>query len=170
MKNLVVALIPLIFAGCSGYPKTVAPVSGFTLERYLGTWYEIARLDHRFERGLERVQTTYTLNQDGSIRVLNRGYSTAEQRWQEAEGRARPAGEPDVGYLKVSFFGPFYSSYVIFELDPEYNYAYVSGYNTDYLWLLARSPSVAPSVLEDFRDRAARLGYPVEELILVSHD
>ena len=113
-------------------PDRVDPVDNFQLERYLGHWYEIARLDHSFERGLEKVTATYTMREDGGVRVVNRGYSTAEGEWREAEGRAYFVREPNEAYLKVSFFGPFYGSYVVFELDSDYRYAFIAGANTTY--------------------------------------
>merc|ERR1711916_46831 len=107
----------LLLAGCLGYPKTVEPVQGFELQRYLGQWYEIARLDHSFERGLQGVTAQYSLREDGGVRVINRGYSEKKQQWQQAEGRAYFVRDEQQGYLKVSFFGPFYGSYVVYELD-----------------------------------------------------
>lgn len=152
-------------------PKTVQPVNNFELDRYLGTWYEIARLDHSFERGLTRIQAEYSLRDDGGVRVLNKGYSVEKQAWQEAEGKAYFVESPDQGYLKVSFFGPFYGSYVVFGLDQEnYQYAFVSGPDTSYLWLLARTPQVAPEVLDAFKQAARERGFDTEELIYVAHE
>lgn len=112
-----IACIALLLWGCAGTPANVVPVRDFELDRYLGVWHEVARLDHRFERGLEQVTARYSLRDDGTVRVLNRGYSPREGKWNEAEGRAKFAGDPGTGHLEVSFFGPFYASYVIFELD-----------------------------------------------------
>jgi apolipoprotein D and lipocalin family protein len=169
-QRLPVAALALLFlaAGCTGLPEGVEPVQGFELDRYLGTWYEIARLDHRFERGLERVSAEYSLREDGSLRVVNRGYSTAEERWQEAEGTAYFVRGEDEGYLKVSFFGPFYGAYVVFGLDRDrYRYAFISGNSREYLWLLARTPVVEREVLERFVARAAALGFDTGKLIYV---
>ena len=165
--SLPLLLISVLFqAGCLGKPAGVVPVSQFDVERYLGRWYEIARLDHSFERGLSRVTADYSRQPDGSIRVVNRGYSEAQGTWKEAVGRARFVEGPEQGHLKVSFFGPFYSSYVIFELDElGYEYAFVSGPDTSYLWLLARSPRVSASLKEEFEARGRQLGFAVEELI-----
>jgi apolipoprotein D and lipocalin family protein len=160
-------LLSLLLAGCTGLPNGVTPVHSFEIERYLGTWYEVARLDHSFERGLEQVSATYSLREDGGIRVLNRGFNPLNQQWKEAEGKAYPLADPARGHLKVSFFGPFYGSYAIFELDPDYHYAFVSGYNTDYLWLLSRTPEVSPQVLERFVQRSRELGFASDELIYV---
>lgn len=161
-------VITLLLNGCTGLPEGVEPVRGFQLNRYLGTWYEIARLDHSFERGLERVRAEYSLRADGGVRVINRGYSRREQRWKEAEGRAYFVRGRDEGHLKVSFFGPFYSSYVIFALDQEeYQYAFVAGYNSRYLWLLARTPTVSEALLKRFIQRARQTGFDTEGLIYV---
>lgn len=164
-------LAGLVLSGCARLPEGVSPVVGFDLERYLGTWYEIARLDHSFERGLSRVTATYSRKDDGSVRVVNRGYSAAKKSWQTAEGRALFVGGTDIGHLKVSFFGPFYGAYVIVELDrQDYQYALVCGPNRQYLWVLARQPRLDEQTMARLTGRAAELGFPVEQLIVVSHD
>ena len=158
----------LAMAGCMGMPQGVEPVNEFDLDRYLGKWYEIARLDHSFERGLEQVTAQYSLRDDGGVRVVNRGHSVKDGEWNEAEGKAYFVESEDKGYLKVSFFGPFYGSYVIFELDKEnYEYAFVSGPDTSYLWLLARTPQINDDILQLFMQRAQDLGFEVKNLILV---
>jgi apolipoprotein D and lipocalin family protein len=130
-----------LISGCTGIPDNVSPVSGFDADRYLGAWYEIARLDHSFERGLEQVTAEYSLRDDGGIKVINQGYDKVKQRWGKAEGKAYFVGDRDVGRLKVSFFGPFYGGYNIIDLDHDgYQYALVCGPNTAYLWILARQP------------------------------
>ena len=170
MKRIMLYLPLMLLSGCLSYPKTVAPVEGFELERYLGKWYEIARLDHSFERGLEKVTAEYSLREGGGVLVKNRGYSTTENTWKEAEGKAFFVEEADSGYLKVSFFGPFYGSYVVFELDQEgYQYAFVSGPDETYLWLLSRTPTVSEDLLSRFEERARVLGFRTEDLILVNH-
>lgn len=169
MKKILLAV--LLLAGCVGVPEGITPVGNFELERYLGTWYEIARLDHSFERGLTHVTADYSLRSDGSVRVLNRGYAPEEGIWKQAEGRARFAGELDRGFLKVSFFGPFYGSYVIFELDHEqYSYALVCGPDRSYLWLLARTPNIDGTLVQELIGRAAALGFDTDHLIHVPHD
>lgn len=166
-----VLMAALLISACTGLPDGIKPVGEVDAERYLGTWYEIARLDHSFERGLSNVTAQYRRQEDGSLKVINRGYATAEQRWEEAEGRAVFMDDPPGGHLKVSFFGPFYASYVIFRLDHEaYEYAYVTGYNRDYLWLLARSPVVSDSRRQHFIDTAQELGFTTDELIFVNQD
>lgn len=138
-------------------------------ERYLGKWYEIARLDHSFERGLEHISAEYNAREDGGIRVLNRGFDTHKQKWHEVEGQAKFVGARNVGQFKVSFFGPFYGGYNIIELDPNYQYAMVTSYNRNYLWILARSPNLAPEVRERLVNRARALGFATEQLIEVKH-
>ena len=162
-------LLGLLLSGCQSMPEGDEPVENFDLDRYLGKWYEVARLDHRFERGLSDVTAQYSLRPDGQVRVLNSGRPAGSDVRNQAEGRAKFAGEPDVGYLKVSFFGPFFGSYVVFELDADYQHAFVAGNTTDYLWLLAREPVVDAAVRERFIQRAGELGFDVDELIWVEH-
>ena len=162
--------ITFLLSGCTTLPDGVEPVANFDLDGYLGKWYEIARLDHPFERGLEQVTAEYSLREDGRIAVVNRGYSTKDQRWQEIEGKALPARSADQGFLKVSFFGPFFSSYCIFELGLEGDYAFISGANDSYLWLLSRRPTVSRVVWERFERRSRELGFDTAELIRVKHD
>ena len=170
MRLLISLVSCLVLAGCTGYPKTVTPVKEFDLKRYAGRWYEIARLDHSFERGMEQVTADYTILEDGSVEVVNRGFSREESKWKEAVGRAAFARSQDEGYLTVSFWGPFYSSYVVFDLDRQnYRYAFVSGPNASYLWLLARTPEVDPKTLALFVETAEEKGFKTEDLIFVNH-
>jgi len=170
-RRACLALITAPLTGCLGMPEGIAPVEDFEIDRYLGKWYEIARLDHRFERGLSRVTAEYSLNEDGSVKVVNRGYSRAGGEWKEATGVAYFVNDEDVGYLKVSFFGPFFGSYVVFELDKvNYSYAFVSGPDTSYLWLLARSPGLDKSVVQRFIEKTRALGIDPDDLIFVDHD
>ncbi|MBR7889593.1 lipocalin family protein [Marinomonas sp. A79] len=167
MKYLMLVLV-IVLAGCSSAPKGITPVDGFQLERYLGTWYEIARQDHSFEDGLSKVSATYSMQEDGGVAVLNKGYSKEENKWQEAQGRAYFVASSDVGHLKVSFFGPFYGAYVIFELDKEhYQYAMISGPNRDFFWLLARTPTISESVKAELLEKARVQGFSVDDLIMV---
>jgi len=170
-RPLLLAGIVLTVSACTGLPAGVQPVQEFKLNQYLGTWYEIARLDHSFERGLNNVSATYSLREDGGLKVVNKGYSNTDQRWKEAEGKAYFMRGNNEGYLKVSFFGPFYGSYAVFGLDKEnYDYAFVSGYNTKYLWLLSRTTSVSKEVLDKFTKQSRALGFNTDNLILVQHD
>lgn len=168
MKKSIVIALSLLLGGCLGMPQDVKPVNNFELNQYLGTWYEIARLDHSFERGLSNVTAEYRLKDDGGVTVINRGYSKEEGEWQQAEGKAYFVEQTDIGYLKVSFFGPFYGSYVVFELDEEqYQYAFVAGPNTDYLWLLSRTPEVDPDLVAKFMSMAKQRGFDTDQVILV---
>lgn len=169
MNKLVLLLSFIVLSSCVSKPDFVTPVSGFELDRYLGTWYEIARLDHRFERGLNDVTANYSRRDDGGVRVLNRGYSETDNRWEDAEGKAYFVNSPDEAFLKVSFFGPFYGAYVVFDLDTDnYQHAFVAGPNTKYLWFLSRTPTVSEAMIERFESHAQSLGYDTSELIYVS--
>lgn len=159
----------LLLGGCLGMPENVKPVQGFELDRYMGEWYEIARLDHSFERGLMQVTAEYSLREDGGVQVTNRGFSPEDGEWREAQGKAFFVNSPGEAYLKVSFFGPFYGSYVIFELDDDYQNAFVSGPDTSYLWYLSRTPVVEDSMMQRFIEHADRLGFDTEDLIFPAH-
>lgn len=168
MKKLLLLISVLVLSGCLGMPRNVEPVKDFELGRYLGKWYEIARLDHSFERGLTQVTAEYSLKADGGVKVINRGYSADTQQWKEAEGKAYFVNGDGEAYLKVSFFGPFYGSYVVFGLDQQdYQYAFISGPDTDYLWLLARTPTVSPEVMKQFVEMASARGFDTNSLIYV---
>ena len=167
LSACLLALLVLI-SGCTGIPDNVSPVSGFDVNRYLGKWYEIARLDHSFERGLEQVTAEYSLRDDGGIRVVNQGYDRANQRWKRAEGKAYFIGKSDVGRLKVSFFGPFYGGYNIIDLDRQsYHYALVSGPDTSYLWILARQPELDISITGRLLEKASAFGFDTSRIIWV---
>jgi apolipoprotein D and lipocalin family protein len=170
MKNLF-TILALLLAGCVGIPEHVSPVNNFKVEKYLGKWYEIARLDNSFERGLTRITAEYSLREDGGLKVINRGYLASENKWQEAEGKAYFVGDPNQAYLKVSFFGPFYGSYIVFELDhANYQYALVSGPDKSYFWILARQPKMNDDIKKVLIAKAASLGFETDKLIFVSHD
>lgn len=166
-RRALLLLLPLVLAACVGKPEGVTPVKGFDRQRYLGKWYEIARLDHRFERGLSQVSAEYSLREDGGIKVVNRGYKDEAGQWKESVGKAYFVDKPDTGYLKVSFFGPFYGSYIVAELDPAYRYALVSGPDKSYLWLLARTPTLDADVKKRLTDKAQALGFDTSKLIWV---
>lgn len=169
MKKLILSISSLLLTGCLGYPAPVKPVTDFELNKYLGKWYEIARLDHSFERGLEKVSAEYSLREDGGVKVKNIGFSSKTNKWKEAIGKAFFVRESNEGYLKVSFFGPFYGSYVIFELDKEnYQYAFISSSNYSYLWLLSRTPTVSPELKKKFKKQAEELKFNTENLIWVN--
>ncbi|OIO58103.1 MAG: lipocalin [Alphaproteobacteria bacterium CG_4_10_14_0_2_um_filter_63_37] len=161
------ALLTLLLTSCASIPSGVTPVSDFNLERYLGTWHEIARLDHSFERGLTGVTATYSLRDDGGVRVLNRGFDPEKGQWRQAEGKAYFLGDPATASLKVSFFGPFYGGYHILDLDPDYQVALVAGNDRDYLWILARQPEIDAATRDALLKKAKDLGFATEALIWV---
>lgn len=171
LRTILFSSALMTLAGCLGIPEGVQPVQGFEVDRYMGKWYEIARLDHSFERGLEQVTAQYSKREDGGVSVVNRGFSPLDGQWQEAQGKAFIVNEPTEAYLKVSFFGPFYGSYVIFELDKEdYRYAFISGPDTSYLWFLSRTPQVDEAMIDRFVERAEALGFDTTKLIFPKHD
>jgi apolipoprotein D and lipocalin family protein len=166
MKHGIFALVVMVISGCLSIPDHIRPVDGFEPEKYLGTWYEIARLDHSFERGMAKVSATYSLRNDGGIDVQNRGYSTRHEKWEEARGKAYFVNKPDIGFLKVSFFGPFYGSYIIFDLDRvSYSYALVCGPDRSYLWILARTPVISENQKKVLVEKAADAGFDIGKLI-----
>jgi apolipoprotein D and lipocalin family protein len=161
--------LTLGLAGCAGTPAfRDDAVRDFELERYLGTWHEIARLDHRFERNLSHVTAHYSLRPEGGVKVVNRGYNTRRQRWVSATGKAFAVDDATVGRLKVSFFGPFYSAYTVVALDAsDYRYALVAGASHRYLWILAREPQLPDDIVAALVAEAQRLGFDTEALIFV---
>jgi apolipoprotein D and lipocalin family protein len=170
LKKIFHALISLLFIGCLGYPDNIRPVKDFELKKYLGKWYEIARLDHSFERGLEKVTAEYSMRGDGGVKVLNCGFSKEKKKWSEAEGKAYFVRKNDEGYLKVSFFGPFYGAYVIFELDDDYQYAFVTSSKKSYLWFLSRTPALSDELKAQFTKKAKELGFDTDALIWVDQE
>ncbi len=167
--SLLFGLVVLLNS-CRTIPKGVTAVEPFYVERYLGKWYEIARLDFSFEKDLNNVTAEYTLNPDSSIKVVNRGYNYKTQEWKESEGKAKFAEDPDEGMLEVSFFGPFYSGYNVIAIDKDYTYALVAGKNRDYLWILSREKTIPQPIRQQYLDKAEQLGFPVDELIWTHHD
>ncbi len=155
---------------CTSVPEGIKPVTGFNQQKYLGKWYEIARLDHRFERGLSNVSAEYSVKDGGGIKVLNRGYEDEKGEWSEAEGKAYFVDSPDKAHLKVSFFGPFYGSYVVFELDGDYQYSYVTGNSRDYLWFLSRTPTITAEQKQAFLKKTKDLGFDTDALIFVDQE
>lgn len=168
MKTGFLLLFALLTA-CTGTPEGVKVVSGFEADKYLGTWYEIVRLDHSFERGLEQVSATYSIREDGGIKVINRGYDPSKKEWNEAVGKAYFVEAPDVGKLKVSFFGPFYGAYNIIELDKtRYEYAMICGPDKSYLWILSRTPQLSFPVKAQLIAKAKELGFDTDKFIYVA--
>lgn len=169
VRFLVLGLLILVLSGCSvTVPKDIEVVRPFDVQRYLGQWYEIARLDHSFERNMNQVSATYSLNDDGSIKVINRGFDTQRQRWNEAVGRAEFVLGPDQGALRVSFFGPFYGGYFITALDQvNYQWAMVVGPDLKYFWILSREKSLTSDVKEKLLAQAEAMGIVLDEIIWV---
>jgi apolipoprotein D and lipocalin family protein len=175
-KGLIAAFaavtLTLTLTGCStAPPEGLTSVTPFEVKRYLGKWYEIARLDHSFERGLTDVSATYSLQPDGSLEVINRGFNTKKDEWKSATGRALFTGSQNQGSLKVSFFGPFYGGYHVLALDQKgYQWALVAGPDRDYLWILARNKVMAPEIREQLVTQAKKMGFATDKLIWVEHN
>ena len=167
----IAALAALALTGCGTKvpPKGIRAVADFDLGTYLGTWHEIARMDHSFERGLEQVRAEYSRNADGTVRVVNTGYDPVKMKWKTAVGRARFAGAANVASLEVSFFGPFYGGYHVFALEPG-EYALVTGGTRAYLWLLARGKSLSPEGTGALLREAAAAGFDTNALVWVKQD
>lgn len=170
MKAFALALCSLFITGCVAAPRGVDVVNTFDLERYLGTWYEIARLDHRFEHGLSRVSANYSKRADGGLDVVNRGFKQQQSSWKEVKGRAYPVGNQGLASLKVTFFWPFYAGYNIIDLDQDrYHYALVCGPSRDYLWILAREKKLDEAIVDRLVSKAKELGFKTNDLIFVEH-
>ncbi len=168
---IIFALAALFFVGCTGVPSGLRPVTDFEPERYLGKWYEIARLDHRFERNLSNVSALYFKKNDDAIGVVNRGYNEKTGQWEEIEGTAYFTQNESVGSLKVSFFGPFYGGYHIIFLDRKsYQYAIVVGPRRSFLWILSRQKKMDQKILNELVAKADQLGFDTEELIYVDQN
>jgi len=162
------AVLGIGLGGCFGVPDGVKPVRGFEIEKYLGRWYEIARLDHSFERGLSNVTAQYSLRDDGGGRGINRGFKSAADKWEEAEGKAYFVDDKTLGMLKVSFFGPFYGAYNVIALDQEnYQWSLVVGPDTSYLWILSRTPVLDQAIVDELIAKAASYGFNTDDLIFV---
>lgn len=173
MKKLffLIVLMATLLSGCTGIPDGITAVDGFEINRYMGSWYEIARLDHRFERGLNKISATYSLREDGGVNVINKGWNQADGKWEQAEGKAYFVEQPDKGRLKVSFFGPFYGGYNIIELDKEdYTYSMVTGPDKSYFWILSRTRKMPKATLEALIEKAKQLGFATDKLIFVNQD
>lgn len=171
MKTTTLLCSLFMLFGCSHVPQGITPIETFDLDRYVGTWYEIARLDHRFERGLSQVSAVYSRRSDGGIDVINRGYNRQTGQWKEANGRAYPIGSPQQGSLKVSFFWPFYAGYHLIDLDQkDYAYALVCGPDRDYLWILSRTRTLHQTVTAQLIDKAQALGFATDDLIFVEQE
>lgn len=157
-------------ASCSTIPEGVTAVQPFDKEKYLGKWYEIARLDFKFERDLNNTTAEYSLNDNGTIRVCNRGYNTKKGEWEQAIGKAKFVGSDKVAMLKVSFFGPFYAGYNVIAIDADYRYALIAGASLKYLWILSRETSIPDEVKINYLKIAGEAGFRTSDLLWVTHD
>ncbi|MDR6461992.1 MULTISPECIES: lipocalin family protein [Chryseobacterium] len=175
MKNRIILTLLLSFGllngliSCSSMPEKARPVGQFDVNKYLGTWYEIARFDYRFEKDLDNAIAQYSLNADGNVNVVNSGYNFKKNKWVSANGTAKFRGEKNVAALKVSFFGPFYAGYNVVALE-EYKYALVAGKNLDYLWILSREKTIPENIKQKFISKAQEIGYDTSKLIWVKQD
>ena len=168
LAGVAAAVTLLVLSGCATRPpEGVQAVTGFDLERYAGRWVELARIDHRFEKGLVQTSAEYTPQADGTVSVVNRGYDPKKQAWRSAEGTARFIGDPDTAALKVSFFGPFYGGYNVVALDPNYQWAMVIGSDLDYLWILSRTRALPPGVRNRLMAQARALGVDIDKVLWV---
>jgi apolipoprotein D and lipocalin family protein len=167
-KLLIVMSLLSLLSGCVGIPANVKAVEGLDAKRYAGTWHEIARLDNRFEKGLEKVTAKYSLAEDGGLSVVNRGYNPQKDRWSESTGKAYFVGPATQGRLKVSFFGPFYGAYNIISLDENYGWSMVCGEDYAYLWILSRTPQLPEPVVKQLLEKARELGFKTDELVFVN--
>ncbi len=168
LPNILLSVLALSLFSCTGTPQNIDAVKNFQNDRYLGKWYEIARLDHHFEKNLDRVSATYTKRVDGGITVVNSGRNVSTNETKSVEGKAYFVKEPTTAHLKVSFFGPFYASYIVFEIDPNYQFAFVTGNSKDYLWLLSRTSSIDKKAKLRFMKRARELGFDTSKIIWVN--
>ncbi len=150
--------------------SNVPVVQGFDLDRYLGDWFEIARMDFFWEKNLKNVSANYSLNEDGSVGVLNQGYDILKENFKCRQAKATFVRKKNEGALKVSFFGPFYSGYNVVRIDEKYRYALVFGDNLDYMWILSRVKSVPDSVKQNYLKYAQECGYKIQDLVWTIHD
>ena len=168
--SFLIAATLLCLFSCKTIPDKIHAVRPFDKQRYLGTWYEIARFDFKFEKNLDNTTATYSINSDGSIKVINRGYNTVKNEWKEAIGKAKFVDADSIAMLKVSFFGPFYGGYNVIAIDPEYKYALVCGSSLKYLWILSREKSIPEETKAKYLDLAQARGFDTEKLLWIKHD
>jgi len=164
-------LITFILTSCTGIPEGLVAIDGFEINHYLGTWYEVARLDHRFERGLEKISANYSLRADGGVNVLNKGWDTQANEYRQALGKAYFVEKTNKGMLEVSFFGPFYGAYNIIDLDKkDYNYAMITGPDRSYFWILSRTKQLPETTMQALLEKAKAFGFDTNQLIFVKQN
>ena len=159
-----------LFSACSSSDKEIEVVSNFSKEKYLGKWYEIARMDFKYEKDLNNTTAEYSAMDGNKIKVVNRGYNYKTGEWKEAVGKARFKTTEDKGELLVSFFGPFYGAYNIVALDQDYQYSLVMGGSETTLWILSRTKTIPGHIKEKYLAKAEELGFDVSKLIWVEHN
>ena len=169
-----ISLMPLFFLSFfimnfTGLPDKVKPIKNFEVDKYLGTWYEIARIDNPVEKGLQKVYATYSKKTDGKFEFITKGYSEKKKEWKTIKSKAKFAKTSTDGYFKVYYLGPFYTSYAIFEIGKNYEYAFVAGYNESSLWLLSRKKQIDQSVIDHFLKKSKELGFKTEKLLFIKH-
>lgn len=167
---LLTGVIMLGLYSCATIPAGAEAVKPFDKEKYLGKWYELARLDFKYERDLNNTTAEYSLNENGTIKVDNKGYNTRKGEWDQAVGKAKFIGDDNVAMLKVSFFGPFYSGYNVIAIDESYTYALVAGKNLKYLWILSRETTIPQDIKDHYLTLAGEIGYNTSDLIWVQHN
>jgi apolipoprotein D and lipocalin family protein len=163
-------IISAMLFSCSTIPKGITTVSPFDKNSYLGKWYEIARLDFKYEKNLNNTTADYSVYPNGTIRVFNKGYNIKTQQWKSATGKAKFVKDENIAMLKVSFFGPFYSGYNVIAIDKDYKYALIAGKNLKYLWILSRESTLPEDIKQKYLALAKNVGYKTEDLVWVKHD
>ena len=165
-------LMGVLVAACGSktIPNKAEAVQNFNKTKYLGKWYEIARLDFKFEKGLNNTTAEYSLRSDGKIKVDNKGYDYSKKEWEQSIGKAKFVGPENVAMLKVSFFGPFYGGYNVIAIDDDYRYALIAGSSLKYLWILSREPSIPENIKLQYLKKAKEIGYNTADLIWVEHN
>ena len=167
---IAIAGTSLLLHSCRTIPKGVSAVHHFEKEKYLGKWFEVARLDYSFEKNLNNVTAEYSLNKNGTIKVVNRGYNFKKDKDQKSVGKAKFVDADTVGKLKVSFFGPFYAGYNVIAIDEAYKYALIAGKNHKYLWLLSREKTMPANIKNEYLSIAKKVGYDINKLVWVVHN
>lgn len=145
-------------------PEGAVAVQPFDKNRYLGKWYEIARLPSKLEKHLKDLTETYSLNDDGTIEVVTTAYNIKKEKWTSLSGTIKFSGPEDAGMLKVSYLKPFYAAYNVLDIDPDYKYALVCSSGLDYLWILSRETAIPDNVRAQFLYTALSVGFATENL------
>lgn len=171
-KSHLLLIFVLIFSFCGIQTQSKmidkTTVKELDINRYIGTWYEIARFPHSFEKNLVGVTATYSLRDNGKIRVVNEGYKkTLDGKRSSAEGKAKIPNKKEPGKLKVAFFWNFYGDYYVLELDKDYQWAMIGSSSDKYFWILSRTPQMDPDTYNMLLENARKRGYKLEKLIKV---